>query len=54
MKEIIFCPRCKEKGYKPVMLAKYEDVVGRGDLYLWCKRCKREIHLKVDEISLDK
>lgn len=54
MKANILCPRCREAGRKPKVLGKYEDILGRGDLYLWCKRCNREIHIKVEDISLDR
>lgn len=54
MKELIYCPRCKEQGRKPKVLAKYEDVVGRGQLYLFCKVCKREVMIDVGSISLDR
>ncbi len=54
MKAYIYCPRCREAGRKPKILGKYEDVVGRGDIYLYCKSCKREIHIKVEDISLDR
>ena len=53
MKGNIYCPRCLEQGRKK-LLAKYEDVVGKGDLYLYCKVCKREVLVKVESISLDK
>lgn len=54
MKGNVYCPRCKEQGRKPKILAKYEDVVGKGDLYLYCKVCKREVLVKVESISLDR
>ncbi len=53
MKGNIFCPKCREAGRKPKILGKYEDVVGKGDLYLFCKVCKKEVHIKVEDISLD-
>lgn len=54
MKGVIFCPECKAKGRKPKILGKYEDFRGKGDLYLWCKRCCKEIRIKAEDISLDK
>lgn len=54
MKGLILCTSCIEKGRKPKVLGKYEDFVGRGDLYLWCKRCGKEIHIKAQDISLDR
>lgn len=62
MKGLFLCPCCiernkhrpKENRHKPQVLGKYEDVVGRGDLYLWCKACRKEIHIRIDEIGLDK
>lgn len=54
MKGVVYCPSCIEKGVKPKVLAKYEDVVGRGDLYLFCKKCKKEVRVRIDDISLDR
>lgn len=54
MKGDILCPRCIEKGRKPKVLGKYEEVRGKGDIYLWCKRCNKEVHIKIEDISLDK
>ena len=53
MKGNIFCPRCAEQGCKK-LLGKYEDVRGDGDLYLYCKVCKREVRIPLAEISLDR
>lgn len=53
MKGNIYCPRCSELGHKPKILGKYEDVVGRGTVYLWCKRCGKEIPIDLRSISLD-
>lgn len=54
MKEDILCPKCQAIGRKPSVLGKYEEVRGRGDLFLWCKKCKKEIHIKIEGISLDR
>lgn len=54
MKGLILCPYCAERGRKPKVLGKYEDFVGRGDLYLFCKVCKREVLIKAESISLDR
>ena len=54
MKDDILCPHCIELGRKPQLLGKYEDVVGRGDIYLWCKKCRREIRINIKDISLDR
>ncbi len=62
MKTEIICPKCvehnehipKERQCKPQVLGKYEDIVGKGDLYLYCKKCRKEIHLRIDDISLDR
>lgn len=62
MKSDIICPECMERNrrvpaerrWKPQVLGKYEDVVGRGDLYLFCKKCRKEIHIRIDSISLDR
>ena len=54
MKGEVLCPRCKELGRKQPLLFKYEDVRGRGDLYLWCKRCRKEIRIPIESISLDR
>lgn len=53
MKQELLCPRCGELGRKPKLLAKCEDVVGRGTIYLYCKRCGKEIPIDLREISLD-
>lgn len=54
MKGEILCPRCKEHGRKPKVLAKYEDVAGKGILCLYCKQCRMEIRIKVEDIGLDR
>lgn len=54
MRGEILCPKCKEKGRKPKVLGKYEDVVGRGDVWLYCKSCKKEVHIRIEDISLDR
>lgn len=54
MKGDILCPKCQAIGRKPCVLGKYEEVRGRGDLYLWCKKCKKEIHIRIEDISLDR
>nr|DAQ74153.1 MAG TPA: cysteine-rich protein [Caudoviricetes sp.] len=54
MKEGIFCPRCAELGRKPKLLAKYEDVVGRGVIYLFCKKCGKEIPIDIRKYRLDR
>lgn len=48
MKDVIKCPDCGK------ILARYEDVVGRGDLYLFCKRCREEKHIQIATLSLDR
>lgn len=53
MRASILCPRCIEAGRKPEVLAKYEDVFGRGDLWLWCRACKKDVHIYISNISLD-
>lgn len=54
MKGLILCPKCLEEGRKPKVLGKYEDVTGKGDLYLFCKVCRKEVHIQIEDISLDK
>lgn len=54
MKSEILCPKCKEKGHKPKVLGYYEDVVGRGDVWLYCKSCKKSVHIRIEDISLDR
>lgn len=62
MKGEIICPKCleynehvpKEKRCKPQVLGKYEDVVGKGSFYIWCKKCRKEIHIKIEDISRDR
>lgn len=61
MKGEIICPKCighnehvpRERRCKPQVLGKYEDIVGKGDLYLYCKKCRKEIHIRIDDLSLD-
>lgn len=53
MKGDIHCPRCKALGRKPKLLARYEDVVGRGTIYLFCKKCGKEIPIDIRTFSLD-
>lgn len=50
----ILCPKCAEHGRKQRLLFKCEDVRGRGDLYVWCKGCRKEIRIPIESISLDK
>ena len=54
MKGIILCPRCKELGRKPKLLAKYEDIVGRGTVWLFCKRCGKEIRINIQDYITEK
>lgn len=54
MKGIIYCPRCKALGKKPKILGKYEDLVGKGDVYLWCKSCRKEVRVRIEAINLDR
>ena len=55
MKGDILCPKCREAGRRPKILGKYEDVTGaKGDLYLFCKVCKKEVRIPLESISLDK
>lgn len=53
MKGVILCPRCQAIGRKPKVLGKYEDITGRGTVYLWCKSCGKEIPIDIRDISLD-
>lgn len=52
MKAEVLCPRCKELGRKQPLLFKHEDVRGEGDLYVWCKRCRKEIRISLESISV--
>lgn len=54
MKKSVMCPRCGELGRKQLLLFKCEDVVGRGDLYVWCRKCRKEIRIPIESISLDR
>lgn len=47
MKDVIRCPYCGK------ILGKHEDVRGSGDLYLWCKQCRKERHIPIKRLSLD-
>lgn len=48
MKGDIHCPKCDK------IIGKYEDVIGRGDLYLYCKRCRKEVRIPIEQISIDR
>lgn len=48
MKGSILCPHCAELGRTPKVLGKYEDLRGAGDVYLWCKRCRREVRIRIE------
>lgn len=55
MKGEILCPKCREAGRRPKILGKYEDVTGvKGDLFLFCKVCKKEVRIPLESISLDR
>lgn len=54
MKGLIFCPRCAALGKKPKVLGKYEDIAGKGDIYLWCKSCRKEVLVRIEDMSLDR
>ena len=54
MKGDIFCPRCIELGRKPKLLGRYEDLVGSGIVYLFCKKCGKEIPIDIRGISSDR
>lgn len=54
MKGVIYCPLCAEKGRKPKVLGKYEDIRGTGDVYLWCKHCRKEIRIRIENYSSDR
>lgn len=47
MKKNILCPRCIERGVKPKILGRYEISDGDIDMYLWCKKCNEEVHVKI-------
>lgn len=53
MKQEVFCPRCRVLGRNETLLLRHEDVIGRGDLYVWCKRCRREVRIPIRDLSLD-
>ena len=46
MKGDILCPYCGK------VLGRYEDVRGEGDLYLFCKRCRKERYISIRRIAL--
>lgn len=54
MKQDVFCPRCQRFGRNETLLFRHEDVIGKGDLYLWCKRCRREIRIPIERFSLNR
>lgn len=53
MKKEIMCPECRNAGRKGKVLAKCEDLNGKGDLYLFCKVCKREVLVRVEDIGVN-
>ncbi|WP_305156193.1 hypothetical protein [uncultured Muribaculum sp.] len=61
MKQPIYCPHCiernervpKEDKRKPQILAYVEDVVGRGVIEFWCKKCRKTARIDIREYSLD-
>lgn len=53
MKGKILCPRCRDLGLKPQVLANAEDLVGYGYIYLWCKKCRKEVSIRIADISLE-
>lgn len=50
MKEKIICPECAKRG-KRSWLASAEGVRGDGFLYMYCKKCKKEIRMPVAELK---
>lgn len=44
MKKKIMCPYCAEKGLKS-WIGSEDGLAGEGMLYLWCKKCKREVRI---------
>lgn len=54
MKGNIYCPRCVEEGRKPKILGKYEDLMGVGEIYLWCKNCRQEIRISIKDIGINR
>lgn len=50
----ILCPRCIALGRKPKLLGRYEDIVGRGTVWLFCKKCGKEIPIDIRKYSLDR
>lgn len=49
MKNKILCPECAKRG-KQTWLASADGLIGKGFIYLWCKRCHKEIELAIDKI----
>lgn len=54
MKGEIYCPRCTALGRKPKLLGRYEDIAGRGIVFLFCKKCGKEIPIDIRKYSPDR
>lgn len=52
MKQEVLCPRCRALGRNETLLFRHEDVIGKGYLYLWCKRCRREIRIPIECLNI--
>lgn len=45
----ILCPVCARKGIRS-LLARACGVSGSGHILLWCKKCKKEIRISIEDI----
>lgn len=46
----IVCPVCARKGIRS-LLARACGVSGSGHILLWCKKCKKEIRISIEDIE---
>lgn len=44
------CPECARRGIRS-WLASTDVVKGEGHLFLWCKKCKKEIVIPIHDIA---
>lgn len=43
----VYCPECYNIG-KRTLLCKLENFKGEAILLLWCKKCRKEISVKIE------
>lgn len=45
----VYCPECKEKGYRKMLLK--VDSGARGIIYPWCKCCHKNVAIDLSALS---